>query len=297
VLTESEECEKYHVPIVVATSSSPTLTNRGFKYIFRTWITDTIAAKRCVEFINYLKKETGRDITKIAVINADNLFGVDGYKAFIAANDEIGGYEVVEHITIEEGIVDATSEVARLKAADPDVLYMVVSAVVDCITLQQTFEKMDFNFDAIVSTSGHGGPEFKALGKIADYVFARTSYSEDIFVAKPHLQYIKDTYEDLAGKDLFSFPCGAYIDLHIVRQALENCGSTDPEIIRDAISEIYIPSRELPGPYPVKFDETGQNIYATPLITQLIDGAWRTVYPEDLQAVEPIFPQPTWDER
>lgn len=299
-LTQSEECEKYHVPIVLGSSSSPTLTARGFKYIFRFWAHDKLLARELFKFLNYLEEENNIEVTKIAIVTDNTLFGVDCGKAYLEANDdpEIGGYEVVEHITIPKGLIDCTSEVARLKTSGAEVLFTAVTTAGDVILLQQTIEKMDFNFWALFSASGHLNPEYVDIGPTGWYVFTRTSHSPDIYTTKPHTKIYDDVYRELTGKPLFGYPNGAWIGLKIVVEAIERAASIDPEKIRDEIAATDISGWELPMPYKgIKFDETGQNIYATPCINQLWDGEWHLVGPEAIAAHTAVFPQLTWDER
>ena len=39
----------------------------------------------------------------------------------------------------------------------------------------------------------------------------------------------------------------------------------------------------------VKFDETGQNVEATPVIQQIVNGAYRTVYPAAVAVQDPAW--------
>lgn len=301
VLVESEECEKYQVPILAGSSSSPTLTERGYKYMFRFWASDRMLARDLFTFLKYLEKESGTAVKKIAIINDNTLFGADGGKMHKEANDDpkIGGYEVVEWITIPAGATDLTSEVMRLKKAAPQVLFTIISSASDAVVLQKAMRNHDFNFLALFSSSGHLNPEYvTATGKDGEYVFTRTSYSDDILTVKPHLKYIADKFKELTGKFLYSYPNTSWIALKIAYEAIERAGSLDPKKIRDEIAKTDMPGDDLTLPYKrIKFDETGQNIYATPFINQLLKGSYRLVGPPEVAAVKPVFPQPTWAQR
>ena len=47
----------------------------------------------------------------------------------------------------------------------------------------------------------------------------------------------------------------------------------------------------------IRFDESGQNVLAGGIITQLIDGAFVTVYPFESAAAEVVYPYTPWTER
>ena len=47
----------------------------------------------------------------------------------------------------------------------------------------------------------------------------------------------------------------------------------------------------------IRFDDSGQNVLAGGIITQLIDGAFVTVYPFESAASEVVYPYTPWSER
>jgi len=47
----------------------------------------------------------------------------------------------------------------------------------------------------------------------------------------------------------------------------------------------------------VKFNEKGQNVLATGLITQIQGGQHHPVWPKELATKEYVFPAPAWDKR
>ena len=47
----------------------------------------------------------------------------------------------------------------------------------------------------------------------------------------------------------------------------------------------------------IKFDEKGQNEWASGIVTQAKDGIYHTVYPASGAAMDPVVPMPGWDER
>jgi len=298
-LTQAEECEKYGVPIILGASSSPTLTESGFKYTFRHWAHDKMLARSLFAFLKELEKGSGKKVETIAIVTDNTLFGVDCGKAYKSANEDpkIGGYKIVEHIEFPIGPTDLTSEVARLKVAKPQALFLAVTTAGDCILLQRTFKKMDFNFWALLSGSGHHMPEYEAIGKTAWYAYIRLPYGPDLILKKTWVKSIADKFKELTGRGFTAYPAAAYASLVLIRETLEKCGSIDPKKIRDTLAVIDLPAEKIPLAYGIKFDENGQNIYALPVINQLQETGWRTVWPTEVATIKAIFPQPTWTER
>ena len=69
--------------------------------------------------------------------------------------------------------------------------------------------------------------------------------------------------------------------------AFSRAQSLDPQKVRDAIA-----ATDLPTFYgPIKFDRTGKNIGKPTVVTQIVDGEYVVVAPEDRAATEPVIPR------
>ena len=76
----------------------------------------------------------------------------------------------------------------------------------------------------------------------------------------------------------------------VLADAINRAGSTDPEKIRQALVATDIPGDQTIMPWKgIKFDSTGQNIAATPVIQQIKDGEYHTIYPFDVAAEEAVW--------
>jgi branched-chain amino acid transport system substrate-binding protein len=74
----------------------------------------------------------------------------------------------------------------------------------------------------------------------------------------------------------------------IVRQALEKAASRDPKKIRDVLGSAEFTNLPYPNP-TVKFGENGLNINNKEVLAEWTKGQIRTVWPKDVQAMEPIL--------
>ena len=102
-------------------SESPTITAKGNPYIFRTAFG---AQKGLPKLVTYLKDDIGAQ--KIAVVWANTEFGKGGYDAFMSiAEDQ--GLEIVADVPTEQAQVDFASDVAKVKNAGADAVFVYLT--------------------------------------------------------------------------------------------------------------------------------------------------------------------------
>ena len=76
----------------------------------------------------------------------------------------------------------------------------------------------------------------------------------------------------------------------VLADAINRAGSTDEEKIRQALVATDIPGDQTIMPWKgIKFDATGQNTEATPVIQQIKDGMYHTIYPFDVAAEPAVW--------
>ena len=78
--TASQVAERYGMPYLNAESSSPGLTERGFKWFFRTSPHDGHFSVAMFDFMKDLEKRRGVKIKTLGITHEDTLFGVDSAK-------------------------------------------------------------------------------------------------------------------------------------------------------------------------------------------------------------------------
>ena len=76
----------------------------------------------------------------------------------------------------------------------------------------------------------------------------------------------------------------------MLADAINRAGSAKPEEIRKALIATDIPGAQTIMPWKgIKFDETGQNTLCNPVIQQVVDGTYKTVWPFDLASREVMW--------
>lgn len=81
--------------------------------------------------------------------------------------------------------------------------------------------------------------------------------------------------------------------LIVMADAINRAKSTDGEKIRDALAATDMPGEQTIMPWSrVKFDETGQNTFADPVLLQYVGGKFVTIFPTQAAVADAIWPMP-----
>jgi len=302
--TASAVAEQYHVPFLNPDSTSPTLTERGYKWFFRTTPHDGMFVKQQVEFINMLNKKCGGCIKRVAIIHEDSEWGTNVARLWKEEFSK-AGYKIVDDISYHAASVTSfDTEVERLKADKPDLL-LVASYVNDALLLMKTIREEGLHVKAILAQdAGFVSPAYvKQVGKAGWYVFSREVFNWDLDQKIPRLKKVEEEYMKKYGVPLDGNSARDYTGIWVLYYALEKaCKEVKPwenlqefrRALRDALASLYIPADKLIMPWKgVKFDKNGQNILGQGIIVQMMtDGKYYTVYPPEYATKKPVFPMP-----
>ena len=82
-----------------------------------------------------------------------------------------------------------------------------------------------------------------------------------------------------------------FMALLILADGIDRAKSTDGDKIRQALAATDLPGDRTIMPWNrVKFDETGQNNDADPVLLQYVKGRFLTIFPQPAAIAEPIWP-------
>lgn len=321
-LTASDVAERYRVPFLNPESSSAQLTGglgtgwpeRGTKWFFRTGPHDIQFAKVMFKFLEDIQKKTGVKVKTMAIVVEDTLYGKTAADAVEYLNRELKyNYEIVAKILYPAGTASVDAEVMALKAANPDVVWMA-SYLSDAILFQQTYKRLDFNTKLILTfDAGHTHEDFYKIPE-SEFVTSRLSWNWDL--KKDISRAADQRFYQKYKRHWTCYEAREYTAVYALYWALEEAGKvTTPEkleefrtALRDAIKNLNIPGDKIIMPWEgIKFDHTGQNIYAGGVYGQIFwtdlegkrmtKGEFYTVYPFEVASRDAVFPQPTWAQR
>ena len=294
----SQVAERHGVPFVNAESSSPALTTRGFKWLFRTSPHDGHFTQVMFDFFRELQAKKGVKLKTLGLTYEDTTFGSDSGKVQKELAAKFG-YEIVLDLQYRSRSTSLQSEVQRLKAANPDV-WMPTSYQTDAILFVKTSKDLDYNPKMIMAqNSGHISSDFvKEVGKEAEGTLTRAPFSTDLIGKRDVAKALNALYSKKAGKDLYDFPARAFTGMMTLLDAINRAGSTDSEAIRKALVATNIPGDQLIMTWEnIRFDETGQNTGVRGIILQMQGGQYHTVFPFNVATKDVIYPIPAWKDR
>jgi branched-chain amino acid transport system substrate-binding protein len=205
-----------------------------------------------------------------------------GARKFLA---EAGGFKVVSDLSYPARASDLTSTLAKLKAADPDVV-LNAGYIGDEILIAKTADRLGFRIP-FVDNGNINDPSFiKSIGTLAEGKFGMTVWNKDMPGGMKLFERYRARYgEDISGA--FTLP---YQTIWAIKEALEKARSADREAIRDALATITIPGSKLYLAFEkIQFDAKGYNIGGRYIITQVQNGEFVTVWPENFSTKKPIF--------
>ena len=292
-LTTSAIAEKYGIPFVNGESVASNLTERGFKWFFRTTPIATDFAKVYYDFLTDMKA-SGAKTDSVALVHDNTEYGKSVADVITAAFKE-KGVAIALDVAYASNATDVQSQVLQLKEKKPDVVIMI-SYTSDAILFAKTFQAQDYKPPMLIADdAGYSDPSFiKAVGKISQGAFNRSSWS--VGPAGSPTAVIAKMYKEKSGDEMDDTVARQMTGLFVLADAIDRAGSTDPAKIQAALKATDLkPDQLMIGYKGVKFDDKGQNILASGVIIQLQDGEnYVTVWPKASAQKPPVMPYKGW---
>ena len=295
----SQVAERHGIPWVNGESTSPKLTTRGFKWFFRTTPHDGEFTQLMFEFMNAFKEKVGKEIKTVSIFHEDTLWGTDSGAVQNKMAKE-NGYKVLQKISYRAKTTSLTPSVQILKASNADV-FLPSSYTSDAMLFMRTAKELDYNPKLLVAqNAGYTDPTFIAtLGTDAEGVITRSPFNTDLAKTIPLINDVNAAFmKNSNDRELSDVPVRAFTGFMVLADAINRAGSTDPEKIRQALTETDMPSSQLIVPWKgIKFGPDGQNQLVRGILMQVQNGKYCTVYPFELASCELVYPMPTWAEK
>ncbi len=227
-------------------SSSPSLTAMGREgktggYFFRTITSDALQGTAAAKYA------MDQGLTKLAIINVNNDFGVNMVKEFSSAYEALGG-EITSVTPYNERQASYQSEVTAALEGDPEALYLM-SYPVDGATIARAWISQGGPQKFLLNDGMNSTDFIEAVGaKYLEEAYGTSSGTTETASTK----YFYENYGAMSGGIDPSAPAAdrSYDAGAIVGLAIAKAGEVDSAAIRDAI--------------PAVVDPAGEPIYAGP---------------------------------
>jgi branched-chain amino acid transport system substrate-binding protein len=292
-LTASAISEKYGIPFLSGESVAASLTERGFKWFFRT---TPIASDFAKDYFDFLKemKTAGAKTDTVALVHDNSEYGTS-VSSVITSVFKSHGEPAPLDIAYAPNATDVQSQVLQLKEKKPDVVIMITYTS-DAILFAKTMQALDYKPPMVIADdAGYSDPSFiKSAGKISQGTFNRSSWS--LGPAGSPTALINDMYKKKSGDDMDDTAAREMQGFFVLVDAIDRAGSTDPARIQAALKATDLkPDRLMLGYKGVKFDDKGQNVLASGFIIQLQDGEnYVAVWPKAGAEKAPVLPYKGW---
>jgi branched-chain amino acid transport system substrate-binding protein len=296
--TASQAAERLKVPYVCSDSSSPTLTERDFKYFFRVSPHDGTMARNQFEFLKDLETKTGKKVKTVAIVYENTEFGANVAKMQKQYAKEFG-YEVVADIAYPANSSDVTSEVGKIISAKPDVV-MHAAYITDAILFTKTFKEMNLAPQGFLTMAGYVESDYLPTVKAdGNYFLVRSTFALDLAKKKPMVGQVAGLYEKEYKIPMGENTARSFSAPFVLADAFNRAKSTEPEAVVKALMETNIPGDQIINPWKgIQFDpKSHQNIHASAMLVQILDQAYYTVWPFAAASRDIVWPFPPWKDR
>src|SRR3982751_3927789 len=293
-LTTSAIAEKYGIPFVNGESVAANLTERGFKWFFRTTPVAGDFAKIYLDFLKDMKT-SGQKVDNIALVHENTEYGTSVANVITGLFKE-NGLAIAQDLAYSANTTDVQSQVLQRKDKKPDVVIMI-SYTSDAILYAKTFQALDYKPPMMIAdNAGYSDPStLKAVGKQIQGIFNRSSFA--IGPPGSPTYVINELYKKKSGGDDMDDTVARQMQgFFVLIDAIDRAGSTEPAKIQAALKATDLkPDQLIMGYKGVKFDDKGQNVLAAGLVIQLQDGEnYVPVWPKQLAKAAPVFPYKGW---
>jgi len=292
-LTASAIAEKYGIPFVNGESVAANLTERGFKWFFRTTPVAGDFAKLYYDFLKDMKA-SGAKTDSVALVHDNTEYGTS-VASVITGTFKEGGQTIALDIPYGVNATDVQSQVLQLKEKKPDVVIMITYTS-DAILFAKTMQALDYKPQMMIADdAGYSDPSFiKASGKTSVGLFNRSSWS--VGAPGSPTAVINEMYKKKSGDEMDDTAAREMQGFFVLCDAIDRAGSTDPAKIQAALKATDLkPDQLMIGYKGIKFDDKGQNTLASGLMIQLQDGEnYVAVWPKANAVKPPEMPYKGW---
>jgi branched-chain amino acid transport system substrate-binding protein len=292
-VTASAVAEKYGVPFVNGESVAANLTERGFKWFFRT---TPVAADFAKAYSTFLKeqKAAGRKVDSIALVHENTEYG-NSVSSVIADAFGKEGLTVSMKVAYAANGPDVQPQVLQLKEKNPDVV-IFISYTQDAILYAKTMKELNWKPAIMIADDGgFNDPAFvKQMGPVVEGLISRSVFAQGKPGSVPTL--VEALYKKKTGGDgLDDVSARALQAFFVLVDAINRAGSTEPAKIQAALKATDLKPDQLVAGYDgVKFDDKGQNVLANTLVTQMKNSNYVAVWPK-ARATDPlVLPYKGW---
>jgi branched-chain amino acid transport system substrate-binding protein len=289
-LADSAVSEKYKIPMVQGGGASDQIFSRNFKYIFGTLAPASDYFESTIEMLGKLDPKP----KNVALLYADDSFDVAVAKGTRPLLTK-AGFNIVIEERYSSNATNFNSLLSQIRSANIDAV-LVAGHETEILNFIRQAKGLSVSPKMYSFTVGVPSADFrKALGTDANFAFGMTAWLPSASLKDKWFgdaeQFAK-AYKAKFGYEPDYHAASGAADVEAIAQAIENAGSTDPQKVRDALSQLNFES--LYG--TVAFGPNGQ-INLPQTVIQIQGDQVVPVYGKNGFIQRPKYPMPAWNAR
>jgi branched-chain amino acid transport system substrate-binding protein len=272
-LAISEVTERRGVPLITM-SYADQLTGRGFKNVFQVTPKGTVIGKAQFNFAAELTGSAGK-VDRVAIMFEDTAYGTST-AAGLRAAAKAANVEIAMDEAYPLGITDVTPLINKLRAAKAQIIFPV-SYLNDSLLIVRALRQQKINLPIVGGSAGYVIPDFaKALGDYAEGVLSICSANYDLDTVAT------ERYRKRFGVFMVHEALEHAVSLDVLAQSINAAKSARPEDIARTLRSLTFTegwAKSMTNG-AIKFDDTGLNIHAEPVMVQWQKNELATVWPQ-----------------
>ena len=295
--------QQRHIPFLVDIAAADPITanvaksvkegQQKVQYVYRNFPTGSSFGRKAVQYFTEVFKEANVSPKRVVLMYCNDLFGQNNARGFQAAHAAAKpAWEIVESIAWPEPPQDLSTEVARAKAAKPDIIAPITRPASAQILLPELRkQRLD-----ILGVVGPGSPGLYEAGQLAvlkedlEHVMAATPWAN---FKNPKTQAVAADYQKRSGGKTFDTNSGySYDGMFLIADFLERAKSTEADAIVDAMKKTNYAAGLMQYAGPITFNELGDNPNAVTTMIQVLGQKPVAVWPKDAALAKFVFPRP-----
>jgi branched-chain amino acid transport system substrate-binding protein len=253
-LPATEVSERYKKIWLDDSACNDTITERGFKYLFRTCETASMRAMFQLKYMKELIDKTGTECKTVAMLYENTAYGQGFHDAWLKYLPGTGLTSVVEE-AYDAKAADLSPVVTKTIAAKPDIV-LLCSYVNDAALLIKGFAQQQFHPKAFVgSSSGFMDPSLITMcgDDMVNY------FDMGGVMTLKGAAELEAKFQKQFGYEMSFDAMMSYGGVWTIKEALEAAGTTETEALREAFVKLDVTTGPLTTYTPhMYFDEKGQ---------------------------------------
>lgn len=284
-LATTQTAAKYNLPHVVDVGVADQIVERGLKNTFRFGPGYRACSERAILDLAALNDAAGKPAKTVMIVHEDSLFGT-GTAALLSKSLPQHGFEVKEVVKHPNPTRDFNNIVLRMRSVNPDIV-IPANYYNEYALLLRAMKQQKVQPKAIYSVLGGAASSYKFLKEFPDIANGIIDCNHWFNPKDARVAPLKARVEEKGA--YFSYEVFmTYTAMLLLADALERAKSADRAAIIEALASSTFQDNMMPYG-PTKF-VNGQNTGAQPLLTQVIGGDIKVIFPAEYRQADAVFP-------